>query len=232
MKRFLYKILQWPTRMFNQLIFRRNLHKLTQIVGPSSPSHQKYLQLQLERTTLKRATPLQKRTQNFIDHLSGLVQLSECRVLCIGCRNTAELDYFHAKGCNDVTGIDLHSPRADILIMDMHHMNFPKDDFDIVYSSHSLEHSRDPAQVIKAIINVVRTEGLIAIEVPINFEPRGTDLIDFKSLDNLYQEFREALPILRDNISPAQIQVLWSEQYQAAGNERNHCIRAIFRINK
>jgi hypothetical protein len=68
---------------------------------------------------------------------------------------------------------------------------------------------------------VARTDALVAIEVPIEFEPRGADLVDFQSLDQLYQAF-----------GPHITQVLWSEKYQASGTERNTCIRTIFRLQK
>jgi SAM-dependent methyltransferase len=217
----LARLITWPTRLWDNFLLQRNSRTLERIVGTSSASYQQYLNLQLKRTFQKRRSPLQPRTRVLVDRLAEQVDLSRCRILCVGCRNTAELDYFHVKGCRDVYGIDLHSLRADILVMDMHHMTFPDGHFDIIYSSHSLEHAHDPSQVIMEIIRVARSGALVAIEVPVEFEPRGADLVDFKSLDQLYQVF-----------SPHITQVLWSEQYKASGTERNSCIRSIFRIQK
>lgn len=232
MKRFIYRIIRWPVRRWDKLLLQRTSLKLEQLIGPSSPSYQQYLHLQLERTFLKKRAPLQERTRDLVDKLSELENLSECRVLCIGCRNTAELDYFHTKGCYDVIGIDLHSQRADIVVMDMHHMNFPTNHFDVIYSCHSLEHSQEPIQVITEILRVARSNALIAIEVPVNFEPRGADLVDFKSLDALHHAFDEAFQCIEKSENSPGIQVLWSDQYQAAGYERNNCIRTIYRIQK
>ena len=217
----LAKLITCPTRLWDNILLQSNSRTLERVVGPSSDSYQQYLNLQLKRTFLKRRTPLQARTRALVDQLAGQVNLSKCRVLCIGCRNTAELDYIHSKGCRDVYGIDLHSLRADIWVMDMHHMTFPDSHFDVIYSSHSLEHAHDPSKVIMEIIRVARAGALVAIEVPIEFEPSGADLVDFKSFDQLYQAF-----------DPHITRVLWSEQYQASGSERNTCIRTIFRVQK
>ena len=217
----LAKLISWPIRLWDNILLQRNSRALDRTIEPPSASYQQYLHLQLKRTFLKRRTPLQARTRALVDRLAGQMEFNGCRVLCIGCRNTAELDYFHTKGCNDVIGIDLHSQRADILVMDMHHMNFPDDHFDIIYSSHSLEHAQDPSQVIVEIIRVARSGALVAIEVPIEFEPRGADLVDFLSLNQLHSVF-----------TPYLVKVLWSEQYHSTGTERNTCIRTIFRIQK
>ena len=221
LKTSLAKLITWPTQLRDNILLQRNSHTLGRVLGPSSDSYQQYLNLQLKRTFLKRRTPLQARTRALVDQLAGQADLGRCRVLCIGCRNTAELDYFYAKGCRDVSGIDLHSLRADILVMDMHYLKFPDSHFDIIYSSHSLEHAHDPSKVIMEIIRVARTGALVAIEVPIEFKPRGADLVDFKSLDQLYQAFY-----------PHITQVLWSERYQASGAERNTCIRTILQVQK
>ncbi len=220
-KLLLVKLYYWPARLWDNILLKRYTRTLDNIVESSSPSYQQYLQLQLKRTFIKRKSPLQERTRVFVDRLAKQVDLHGARVLCIGCRNTAEVDYIHIKGCHDVVGIDLHSQRDDILVMDMHHMKFTDGFFDIIYSSHSLEHSQNPDQVIHEIIRVARPGALVAIEVPVEFEPRGADLVDFKSLNLLHEAF-----------SPYLSEVLWSEQYQASGVERNNCIRTIFRIHK
>jgi SAM-dependent methyltransferase len=219
LKYILYKIIRWPIRFWDGILLQRTSRALVNSVALYSVSYTEYLQLQLKRTYLKRRKPLQSHTRVLVDRLTEQVELNKCRVLCIGCRNTVELDYFHTKGCQDVTGIDLHSLRADIKVMDMHHLKFPNDYFDIIYSSHSLEHALNPSQVIGEIIRVARNGTLVAIEVPIEFEPRGADLVDFKNLDRLHRAF-----------TPYLAQVLWSEQYNTA--ERSTCIRTIFKVQK
>jgi hypothetical protein len=84
-----------------------------------------------------------------------------------------------------------------------------------------LEHAQNPSQVISEIVRVARSGAVVAIEVPVEFEPRGADLVDFNCLDRLHEAF-----------SPHLSQVLWSDQYTAPGIERNNCIRTIFKLQK
>ena len=164
--------------------------------------------------------------RRLIDRTAELVDLTHSDVLCIGCRNVAELDYFRDKGAKSVIGIDLYSQREDILAMDMHAMTFEADHFDLIFSSHSLEHALNLEQVTGEMIRTVRDGGIIVVEVPVNYDTTrlGTDLIDFGSLHNLHQNFE-----------PYVDQILWSETSQAGafgGELGTDAIRTIIRVRK
>jgi len=178
-----------------------------------------YLELQLRRTLSKKDTPLQIRTMALVDKLASLIPLDQCDVLCVGCRNRAELDYFETKGTRSVKGVDLYSEDPRIIIMDMHRLEFPAGSFDIVYSSHSLEHALFPQQVAAEFIRVVKPGGYLAIEVPIQFEVRGADLVDFGHLEALVELFggneervvwSEALPVNTEKVDliPGAVRVI------------------------
>jgi SAM-dependent methyltransferase len=224
LKRFLVNLARFLSRPFERWIVQRHEQKMEAIVKPDSDEYSQYLRLQLRRSLSKRKSPLQTRTRDLIDHISENLNLSQKVILCIGCRNKAELDYFQAKGAQHVVGIDLFSQSQDILIMDMHHMTFPDNAFDIIYASHSLEHAHTPSQVVTEIVRVARPGAIIAIEVPVDFEPRGSDMVDFIDLETLHRAFQAHLA-----------DVLWSERYhsmEACEKIRSTCIRTIFRINK
>jgi SAM-dependent methyltransferase len=108
-------------------------------------------------------------------------------VLCVGCRNSYELNVFQNAGFGNVVGIDLFSTNAAILQMDMHVMRFPDQSFDVIFACHSLEHSYDPGRVLKEFARVIRHRGVCIIEVPIRFRkvPTRADLQDFGSLQGL-----------------------------------------------
>lgn len=186
-------------------------------------SYRAYLTEQFERSRSKSTTPLQ--STRLIDRLFEAVPItSDMSVLCIGSRNAAELDYMRSKGATQVTGIDLHSESPDILVMDMHHMKFPDAHFDIVYSSHSLEHAYDAALVIKEMIRVSRNGAAIAIEVPIQYETRGSDRFDFESAENLLSLF-----------APFVDQVLVSEEHPPFSPMNNYSTpiaRVVFTLRK
>lgn len=165
--------------------------RMRERLRPHAPDYAAYLETQLQRTIRKNDNRLQPRTVYLVDKLAELVDLREKEVLCIGCRNHAELKYIAGKGAKKVTGIDLFSSHPDILVMDMHQMTFPDNSFDIVYSSHSLEHALDPKVVVEEFQRVCRSPGFMVIEVPVLFDPTktGADLVDFKSNKKILKLF-------------------------------------------
>ena len=170
----------------------------------ADPAYRAYLELQLKRTLSKKDAPLQLRTRILVDKLASLMPLDRCDVLCVGCRNFAELDYFESKGARSVTGIDLYSEDPRILVMDMHHLEFSSDSFDVIYSSHSLEHALYPQQVATEFTRVIRSGGYIVVEVPTQFEARGADLVDYGQIDVLLGLFKSG-----------EEQIVWSESLTA-----------------
>jgi SAM-dependent methyltransferase len=172
----------------------------------------------------KKGVPLQERTRFLIDKLEELALLPSASVLSVGCRNAAELEYFEQKEIGDVVGIDLFSEDPRISVMDMHRMTFSDDTFDIVYSSHSLEHARDVDQVASELTRVVKDRGIIAIEVPVQFQTRGADLVDFGDIASLHQVFKPTIET-----------VLWTDQQPPCSpfnQGGSHVVRTIFSIRK
>ena len=202
--------------IWRNAVYRPHMQKEIQ---STSEVYTQYLDGQLKRTLQKNDNRLKDRTVHFIEKLNQLADVPNATVLTVGCRNHTELDHFIRKGVKQVTGIDLYSTDDDILVMDMHNMTFADDEFDIVYSSHSLEHAYDVEKVAGEFVRVCKPDGIIAIEMPINFEPRGADLIDIGDIDTLSALF-----------SPHIKTILWHEQH--TGKTGQGAITAIFRINK
>jgi SAM-dependent methyltransferase len=202
----------------------RHRKRLDQNVEPDSGEYEQYLDLQLRRTLSKSRSSLQMRTRLLVDKAAELVDLSTCEVLCIGCRNMTEVDYFRQKGAKRVVGIDLFSQASDILVMDMHQMTFPDNHFDLIYSAHSLEHAYDIYRVVDEIVRVARPGSYVTLEVPVKFKTRGADLINFENLQTLHKVFE-----------PNITQILWSEE-QPPHSPRNDggtsIVRTIFLIGK
>jgi SAM-dependent methyltransferase len=211
------KIISCKERLL-QVGHRRRLFKT---VAPTDPAYRSYLDMQLARTLLKRQSGLQKRCQDFIDKIADCVDLTSYRVLCVGCRNSAELDYFQYNGVSEVVGIDLYSTDTRIKVMDMHAMDFPDGAFDLVYSSHSLEHSHEPKQVVQEIVRVTAVGGIVAIEVPVEYQVYDADLLDLQSLDHLHDLFAPNLGT-----------ILWESYFPKSAGYGTAVIRTIFQLNK
>jgi SAM-dependent methyltransferase len=158
-------------------------------LGDGQPAaYRDYLSIQLRRTLSKRETDPGAGAVTLINEVSG-AQPSGGSALCIGCRNGLELDRFRARGFGEVVGIDLFSQREDILVMDMHELTFPDDSFDVVYASHSLEHSYDVGRVVGEIARVARDDAVVGIEVPVRVQASAADRIVFSGLDELRDAF-------------------------------------------
>ena len=152
-------------------------------------AHREYLHLQLRRALSKKGVDTSKRSIHLIDRLREKADISNSKVLCIGCRSVDEINYFKSVGAKEVLGIDLFSETEEIMLMDMHDMTFEDNSFDVIFSCHSLEHARDYKEVVAEFVRVAKNGSIFVIEVPVNYETRGADLWDFKSVDNLKEIF-------------------------------------------
>ncbi|MFN3343206.1 MAG: class I SAM-dependent methyltransferase [Flavobacteriales bacterium] len=68
---------------------------------------------------------------------------------------------------------DLESPLADVH-MDMHHMPFKNEEFDIVFANHVLEHVDDPHQCMTEVLRVLKPGGWAIMQVPIDYSREKT----------------------------------------------------------
>jgi len=99
--------------------------------------------------------------------------LSDIRVIEIGCGAGGILQYFKEKGCN-VQGVDLGAEyiefgrsQYDLNLKTGGIADISSDEaFDIVIYSHVLEHILNPNEEIHHIKRILRTDGIVYIELP------------------------------------------------------------------
>lgn len=194
-------------------------------LGAGQPSdYRSYLRTQLRRTLSKRGNDPGVGARLLIDRIAAAGASSAAAVLCVGCRNGVELDEFRARGFGRVVGIDLFSQREDIQVMDMHDMTFADDTFDVVYSSHSLEHAYDVGKVVRELMRVARDGGLAAVEVPVRYQADPADRALFEGLDALRGVFDRYVA-----------EELWAEEQpprSPANDQGSDVARLVFRIRK
>lgn len=204
---------------------KRHYLGLKRLNSVLTDDYRQYLTKQLNRTFIKNINSLLPRTEILVNLiLEKGSPLLGSKVLCIGCRNTAELDYFESAGFQNVIGIDLFSENPRIQVMDMHKLMFADNSFDIVYSAHSLEHSYDIGQVVREIVRVARAQTIIALEVPVRYTITEADRYDLKNIEGVMSLFSEY-----------KTEMLWCDDLEAR-TPKNHegtpVVRAIFRIEK
>jgi SAM-dependent methyltransferase len=187
------------------------------------PEYRDYLATQLKRTLSKRETDPGAGAVRLIDEVTA-AQPSGGSVLCVGCRNSLELDRFRERGFADVIGIDVFSQREDILVMDMHDMSFPDDSFDVVYASHSLEHSYDVDRVAREVVRVARDSAVVGVEVPVRTQQSAADRVVFSGLDEVRDVFREHVreEVLGEEAAP----------HTETNEQGTDVARLVFRLSK
>lgn len=114
-------------------------------------------------------------------------------MLCVGCRNAFELDYFESLGVNSVRGADLVSVDPRIMISDMCSLVFGDSEFDALYAGDSFEHALDPEMAAKEFLRVVKPGGLIALAVPANYQVDEVDRVPFTDFSDLYAYFGDGV---------------------------------------
>jgi len=115
------------------------------------------------------------------------------------------------------------SNRPDVLIMDMHNLQFNQGTFDIIFSSHSFEHALYPQKVAAEFIRIGKNRGIVGIEVPVNFETKGADIWDFRSVDGILSYFEPKIDtVLYEKFIP-------DEKNIRHGTD---CVQVIFSLSK
>ena len=202
--------------------FRPVLRKLAR---GKPDDYRSYLEVQQRRTLSKRANDPGAGARELVRRVVELGGLSRSSsVLCVGCRNTIELDLFASAGIGEVVGVDLVSQRPDILVMDMHDLSFDDGSFDGVYASHSLEHSYDVETVVRELGRVGRPGAIVGVEVPLGNGSSRADLVTFTSLDDLLTA-----------VAPVVGEELWADEQPArtpTNDQGTPVARVVFRLGE
>lgn len=111
--------------------------------------------------------------RNALNHLMLNIPTT-ARILDVACGDGTGLRWFLENGYSDVFGCEIN-PRKIVLAettgfpvieADMHKIPLEDNFFDVVYSSHSLEHAYDPLQVLAEFKRLLKPEGRLLLIVP------------------------------------------------------------------
>ncbi len=112
---------------------------------------------------------------SFLPALSYL-KTKSLKILSVGCRDEIELIALKKRFPNsEITGLDLITGKnSEIIAGDMHKLPFPKNRFDIIVSTHSLEHAFDYKLAASEFVRVSKDNSFLLIEVP-SYEKDGKE---------------------------------------------------------
>jgi SAM-dependent methyltransferase len=204
--------------------FGKEVHQQVDVVAPvawkkGDPEYRSYLRKQIARSLRQSKAPIYERTVYLVDLMDKVLPKNRAslKLLSVGSRNANELDYIELKCGVRTVGLDLFSVDKRIVEGDMQNMPFEDHEFDVVYSSHSLEHSYDVGVVVNEVLRVVKPGGIIVAEVPINYKVgvgvSFADLWDAGSSAGLVEPFG------------IRVEVLLKEETETAA-------RAVLRVRK
>jgi ubiquinone/menaquinone biosynthesis C-methylase UbiE len=86
-------------------------------------------------------------------------------VLDIGSGGGKMIDYFSTLG-KKITAIDLHPTRGDIQKVDFMKNGFKDDQFDLVYSAHTIEHIPNPDKFVSEMLRVSKKYVCVVAPLP------------------------------------------------------------------
>jgi len=102
-----------------------------------------------------------------IEFISKFADISNKKILDIGCEEGATLEHFKKRFNCEIYGATLGDTNKEYITKcDMHELDFDDDSFDIVFISHTLEHSISPYIVLHEIRRVLKKGGIVIIIMP------------------------------------------------------------------
>jgi len=110
-----------------------------------------------------------RRTEHLIYILHSIPSVNKTgRLLSIGPRNEGDMVLLHAHGFTQVEGIDLFTYSPEIRLMDMHHMEYADNSFDLISCGWVVRYSYDIKQCAREIIRVCKNGAHVAIAFSMN----------------------------------------------------------------
>lgn len=145
--------------------------------------YREYIRLQKEEFFgFERNEPRWKRGQERYIEMNFEVIDRDSRILDIACGDGIGLDKLKELGFFDVVGVEISERKAEkaresdfpVYCMDMHNLDrFMNREFDIVYSSHTLEHAYWPGMITRQFHRILKSKGKLLVILP--YPDKGPD---------------------------------------------------------
>lgn len=150
-------------------------------------SHEEYLKIQKHRHCRSKERTRSKHRREARNNDIAVIKKSypdAASVLCLGSRDPEEPRTFVKAGFKSL-GIDVVESGVEIIkVMDMHDIakEWSEDDWDVIYMSHSLEHSDNPKQLLGDVLTIAKFGAYIIL--PVKHEPDVKDPVVFDFMAN------------------------------------------------
>lgn len=113
-----------------------------------------------------------KISQSMVERLAKHVELAGKKILDCGCGQGIALNLFKQKGAIPIGTTFGEDYRIclqngfEVYEMDQSFLDFDSNSFDIIWCRHALEHSLFPLFTLRGFYDVLKTDGILYVEVP------------------------------------------------------------------
>lgn len=160
-------------------------------------NYEDYINFQKKKTTdpEKRKKWLNEEWQSKIDGFKaefskfGSILNSDTKALCLGARTGQEVVALKELGIEDSIGIDIVPQEPNVILGDIHNLEFEDDSFDFVYTN-ILDHSIDPRKMLNEAERVLKPTGLLFVQIQLGINQ--DEYTEFEVKDPVY----DILPLL------------------------------------
>ncbi len=153
-----------------------NLPSLISALARKSSSDE-YKKIQMnESAWTTRDGQYQKLLKDSVNYLScKLADYRKLKILDLGCGDGYAISIFKHYGFDDIVGVDIHPDKLklakklshNVFEGDMHNLPFNNEEFEVIFASHTLEHSHDLKIAIAEAKRVLKKDGCFFVIVPI-----------------------------------------------------------------
>lgn len=134
-------------------------------------------------------------------------------LLDIGSRDGWFLEYLKRKKFSSVLGVEITEEAVkyaqkhgrNVIWGDAHELSsFGDEEFGTVIMNHSLEHCYDPKRAIEGVYRILKTQGILFIEVPLEKQPNveNAHFCNFASVHDLRDLLGDGFKLLKQQVTP------------------------------
>ena len=155
-------------------------------------------------------------------------------VLCIGCGTGEECEHLKSLGAEKVVGVDISKglielakksyPNLEFFVMDMEKLDFPKNSFDVIYSSLTMHYVENWTKTLKSIHNVLKDNGtfLFSTHHPVKWGAKTNRSEEKDSFLMGYEKYKNGkCEVFGDYLNTRKIDDIWFNEFNVTYYHRS-----------
>ncbi|MBU1091744.1 class I SAM-dependent methyltransferase [Patescibacteria group bacterium] len=155
-------------------------------------------------------------------------------VLCVGCGTGEECEHLKSLDVEKIVGVDISKglielakksyPDLEFFVMDMENLDFPKNSFDLVYSSLTMHYVEDWTKTLKSIHEVLEDDGvfLFSTHHPVKWGAKTNRSEEKGSFLMGYEKYKDGrCEVFGDYLNTRKIDDIWFNEFNVTYYHRS-----------